>query len=638
MLGGSGAALAKDVIQLAVVEMTEPGYVRSTVIPVKRTIEHAFPDRTVVIMRVASADLAATVEKLRPDFVISPAANFLQIVDAQGAHPIATRKTRAAKDPSRSAGAAVVALADRADVGPLATLKGLRAAATSPESLDGWVALRYELEKAGFNSGTFFRELKFMGFGMPNVISAVLSGSYDVGIVPACMLENLEREGLIEAGALRVVARKPTDETTCAASTDLYPDLVVSALTSAEHEVVRGVTAALLTADMPGDFGWYAVSDFHEVRALEEALHLGPWAYLEDMTPAGLWRRWRPWILGVAAIVLLLLVNEWRLRRLVRRRTAELERALAERDRLEASEAKARERLSKLERMGALSQLCTLVAHELKQPVGAVINYLAVARMKLSGTKVVADPLAEGAAAAEPDDAPPVDPVMLEAIRGADEQARRISAIVDRVRGYARRERAKRVEVDLARVVVEAAAGVRLSNRAPIETNVTAPGKAVVEGDPLELELIVHNLMKNAAEAVRANEKELGSSGERAPAGLVTATLAVTGDEAVISVCDNGPRLSDEAFARLSRVSASVKPDGLGIGLGIVRNLVEENGGRLTLSRLPVRGLSAEVRFDLFDPQSAVKAPETAAASEPGTGATQAARETEEAGKTKGEP
>lgn len=157
------------------------------------------------------------------------------------------------------------------------------------------------------------------------------------------------------------------------------------------------------------------------------------------MTPSALWRRWRFWILGAAGIVLLLLLSELRLRALVRRRTADLQAALAERDRLAASEENVRSRLSRLERMGAVSQLCAIVAHELKQPVGAVINYLAVASLKT------------GSSAASPLPAPgtesQADPVLITAIDGADMQARRIARIVDRVRGYARAEKSRPVRL-----------------------------------------------------------------------------------------------------------------------------------------------------------------------------------------------
>lgn len=179
------------------------------------------------------------------------------------------------------------------------------------------------------------------------------------------------------------------------------------------------------------------------------------------MTPSALWRRWRFWILGAAGIVLPLLLSELRLRALVRRRTADLQAALAERDRLAASEENVRSRLSRLERMGAVSQLCAIVAHELKQPVGAVINYLAVARLKT------------GSSAASPLPAPgtesQADPVLITAIDGADMQARRIARIVDRVRGYARAEKSRPVRLRINDALRSALAGVKLSSSLPVE-------------------------------------------------------------------------------------------------------------------------------------------------------------------------
>ena len=128
---------------------------------------------------------------------------------------------------------------------------------------------------------------------------------------------------------------------------------------------------------------------------------------------------------------------------------------------------------------------------------------------------------------------------------------------------------------------------MKLSSSLPVEVHLP-PQSPVILGDALEVELILHNLIKNAIEAVKDD-----------PAGKVAVRVSNTDSEVSITVDDNGRPLTDEAFERLSRVSASGKTDGLGLGLGIVRNLVEENGGRLTLSRLSCRGLRAEVRFDV---------------------------------------
>ncbi len=574
------ASAEPQALRLAVVEMTEPGFAATTVNPIRKALSSIFPSEDIVILRVNSATLESAVRELRPDFIISPAADFLRIVDAVGAHPIATRKTRWARDPHQSTGAAVIALSSRTDITTLSSLKGLKAAATLPTSLDGWLALRGEIEDAGMDSEHFFSKLRFFGYGMPHVVEAVLSGAYDVGVVPVCTLERIEAEGLIEPGFLRFAALKEdaNADSLCRTSTRLYPDLVFAALPSADPETVRSATLALLGLGA-GEYSWYPTSDFHAVRALEERLHIGPWAYLEEMTPSALWRRWRFWILGAAGLVLLLLLSELRLRALVRRRTADLQAALAERDRLAASEENVRSRLSRLERMGAVSQLCAIVAHELKQPVGAVINYLAVARLKT------------GSSAASPLPAPgtesQADPVLITAIDGADMQARRIARIVDRVRGYARAEKSRPVRLRINDALRSALAGVKLSSSLPVEVHLP-PQSPVILGDALEVELILHNLIKNAIEAVKDD-----------PAGKVAVRVSNTDSEVSITVDDNGRPLTDEAFERLSRVSASGKTDGLGLGLGIVRNLVEENGGRLTLSRLSCRGLRAEVRFDV---------------------------------------
>lgn len=168
------------------------------------------------------------------------------------------------------------------------------------------------------------------------------------------------------------------------------------------------------------------------------------------------------------------------------------------------------------------------------------------------------------------------------------------------MRRYARRERYAPVRVSVAPVLASAVKGLRFTKNAPIRLASTEVTRAEILGDALELELIFHNLLKNAAEAV----SEVSDP-------LVIASLSVTNREVIVVISDNGPRLSDEAFDRLSRLSASGKSDGLGLGLGIVRNLVEENGGRLVLTRNAPSGLRAELRFDLLPegdlPESVMK-------------------------------
>lgn len=568
---------------LGVVETAEPSFDDNTVRPVLKAMQSAAPGTQIDVVRLSSATFEVAVAQLKPDLVISPAADFLRIVDSIGAHPIGTRKTKYAKHPSKSAGGAVIALASRTDIQKLTDLRGKYIAATLPTSVDGMLAVRMELAERGFDSRQFFRSVRYLGYSMPNVIESVLSGHFDAGVVPVCTLERIEAEDLIERGALRVISPKSDDDTVCAHTSELYPDLVAATFSWTDPELTRLTTSALLASkSADAEFNWYGTSDFHRIRALEETLQIGPWAYLQEMTPEALWRRWRFALFAVLAGLGLLLLNEWRLRRLVAKRTGELKRSMEERDRLAQRERAVRDRLSSLERMGAISQLCAMIAHELKQPVGAVINYVAVVKLKL-GLQTV--PGLPGETALNTSERP-VDPLLLRALAG-----------------------------ELRPFVVI---------RPPFSLTADDASKRrlIMRGDPLEIELLLLNVMKNAAEAVQGlpdgavlvkfRRETLPSPWAENPSPSPDAPSA---EAVIVEVEDNGPRLSDEAFERLTRVSQSVKDEGLGLGLGIVRSLVEENGGRIAITRredLSGRGLRVTLCFDLdAEGLKAQSAPET---------------------------
>ena len=501
------SALRARPLVLGVVETAEPSFDDNTVRPVLKAMQTAAPGTQIDVVRLSSATFEVAVAQLKPDLVISPAADFLRIVDSIGAHPIGTRKTKYAKHPSKSAGGAVIALASRTDIQKLTDLRGKYIAATLPTSVDGMLAVRMELAERGFDNRQFFRSVRYLGYSMPNVIESVLSGHFDAGVVPVCTLERIEAEDLIERGALRVISPKSDDDTVCAHTSELYPDLVAATFSWTDPELTRLTTSALLASkSAEAEFNWYGTSDFHRIRALEETLQIGPWAYLQEMTPEALWRRWRFAVFAVLAGLGLLLLNEWRLRRLVAKRTGELKRSMEERDRLAQRERAVRDRLSSLERMGAISQLCAMIAHELKQPVGAVINYVAVVKLKL-GLQTV--PGLPGETALNTSERP-VDPLLLRALAGAEGEAHRIAAIVDRVRSYARRQHADPVPVDIVREAQNALRSLKAELRPfvvirppfSLSADDATKRRLIMRGDPLEIELLLLNVMKNAAEAV----------------------------------------------------------------------------------------------------------------------------------------
>lgn len=242
---------------LGVVETAEPSFDDNTVRPVLKAMQSAAPGTQIDVVRLSSATFEVAVAQLKPDLVISPAADFLRIVDSIGAHPIGTRKTKYAKHPSKSAGGAVIALASRTDIQKLTDLRGKHIAATLPTSVDGMLAVRMELAERGFDNRQFFRSVRYLGYSMPNVIESVLSGHFDAGVVPVCTLERIEAEDLIERGALRVISPKSDDDTVCAHTSELYPDLVAATFpgrirNSRASQPVRSLLPNRLTLNSTG--------------------------------------------------------------------------------------------------------------------------------------------------------------------------------------------------------------------------------------------------------------------------------------------------------------------------------------------------------------------------------------------------
>ena len=366
------------------VESAEPDFVASTIDPMVNALSKALPNRRITVARLSGLTLESDLALAKPDVFVAPVASVVTLMDKVAVHPIATRKISLAKDPSRSVGGALVVRSDRKDLQGIPDLAGKKLLATLPNALDGWFALNDEMNLTPAEARRYFSTVDFFGYGMPNVLSGVLSGHYDAGIVPACLVERAEKDGLLAKGALRVLNIKKEDSLARQHSTSLFPDMIAAALPDTDPELSKDIAIALLgTIPDEAGYSWQVTSDFHSVRALQEKLHLGAWSYLDDKSLSSLWARYQAYVIGAVAILAFLLLNEWRLRCLVRRRTSELQVSLTERDKLQKAELATREKLKQMERMGAISQLCAMIAHELKQPVTSVINYTAILKWKL---------------------------------------------------------------------------------------------------------------------------------------------------------------------------------------------------------------------------------------------------------------
>lgn len=271
--------------------------------------------------------------------------------------------------------------------------------------------------------------------------------------------------------------------------------------------------------------------------------------------------------LGALMAVLALAALVWGLRQratLTRRRTSELEAAVAERTvelrremeeraAIEARAADLREGLRQANRLATLGQVTASVAHETAQPVAAIRAYAetSVELLDRGATGMVRD--------------------NLESIRRLSD---RIGAVTAQLRGFSRRQPgvvrpvALREVLDGALLILkDQLRGVRLERPA-------LDPALLVMGGRVRLEQVFVNLLQNATEAL---------AGQPDP----TIAITVTPDDARICVriCDNGPGIAPEIAARLFTPFATSRSNGLGLGLVIASDIMTDLGG--TLSWLP---------------------------------------------------
>ncbi|MEW5740323.1 MAG: HAMP domain-containing sensor histidine kinase [Myxococcota bacterium] len=140
--------------------------------------------------------------------------------------------------------------------------------------------------------------------------------------------------------------------------------------------------------------------------------------------------------------------------------------------------------------------------------------------------------------------------------------------------------------IDLGAVARDALSG--LEPPATIALQLTGFGAPCpIDGDPTQLRQVVVNLVENALDAV-------------SPAGRITVTLEVDGPQARLVVDDSGPGIDPSVRNRLFEPLVTTKPRGIGLGLALVRRVVERHGGTVAASRAPLGG----ARFTLTLPRA----------------------------------
>lgn len=206
-------------------------------------------------------------------------------------------------------------------------------------------------------------------------------------------------------------------------------------------------------------------------------------------------------------------------------------------------------------RMSAVGTMASALAHELNQPLTAVANYLEAARDLLES------------------DSENAREILHEALDEASRQAVRAGEIVRKLRGYVSRGEIDARSVPLKPLLIDSIALARISGDVgdiPIDKEIS-PDLGGVLVDPIQVQQVVINLLRNAAEAL------IGASAPR------MRVSAIPGPDTFVTVevCDNGPGMSEEVRKTLFKPFMTSKSQGMGLGLSICQTIIEAHGGKI---------------------------------------------------------
>lgn len=235
-------------------------------------------------------------------------------------------------------------------------------------------------------------------------------------------------------------------------------------------------------------------------------------------------------------------------------------------------------------RLSTMGEVATGMAHELNQPLSAIVNYAKGASRRLQG----------GIGETEP---------LVAAMSQISSQAERAGEIIRRLRALVGKQPPIRSRVDLNYLVREVCGFVeydteRLGVTLALEL---ADGEIPVDVDLVQIEQVLLNLIRNALDAL---------SEQCADSRLLRIATRIVGNDAMIRVADTGPGIPPARMERLFDPFFTTKDSGMGMGLPISQTILDNHDGRIWAESIPGQGACFSIRLPVAPSSAAEAKPE----------------------------
>lgn len=219
--------------------------------------------------------------------------------------------------------------------------------------------------------------------------------------------------------------------------------------------------------------------------------------------------------------------------------------------------------LAHAQRVSTMGHISSALAHELNQPLGAILNNASAAQ--ILGSKPEGENTELG-----------------EIIADIISDARRAGQVVRKIRGIVKKTEVKFEQLNVNVLIEEVVLLYRNAfNLEKISGSLDLqPDISPIRGDRIHLQQVLMNLINNASEAMRESSSKT----------LKIRSTLQTPDLIIVSVIDSGTGIDEAKKEKVFDQFFSTKKDGLGLGLGICRSIIEEHGGQIWVENNPAGG------------------------------------------------
>lgn len=451
------------------------------------------------------------------------------------------------------------------------SLSGHPLVAVNENAFGGYLTMRYEINQLGLSQSHYFSSIQFLGFPLDALLYQLRDKHIEGAIVPVCLLERMNQEGLLDKDNFRVINNISPQGFSCATSTPLYPNWSFAKTGRSDNHLAKPITRALLSlpsehpaAIAANSLGWTPAVSQLLVDKLYQGLDMHPlqkpW-WQEAMSWLKRNQQWG-WMLFILVIVFngYHFLLEYRFSRSKR----ELENTLN-------SLKEKNTMLEHAQRVAIVGELGSSLAHEINQPLAAIRNYSQGGLLRIKKGKEAQD--------------------LVPVLEKIEQQVIRADSIIQRLRALINKRTIAKLECDIKDIISD--------TLLLLDYDFKKKGIQIIQndvqksypywGDAVGLQQVLLNVFNNAADACLQREEK-----ESTLAHKIWIETTMNEQNIKIVIRDNGIGLV-ENNQPLSKAFVTTKENGLGLGLAICRDVIEDHHGTFLLQSVQPQGCQVTV-------------------------------------------